>query len=91
MSQKSESYAQSDLYKIRHTAAHVLAQAVLEKYPNAKLGIGPPIDNGFYYDFDLGIDKKGKPISFKPDDLEDLEKRMRRIIAGQFSFALSGD
>ena len=85
MSQKSESYEHSDLYKIRHTAAHVLAQAVLEKYPDAKLGIGPPIDNGFYYDFDLGIDEKGKPISFKPDDLADLEKRMRRIIAGQYS------
>ncbi len=84
MSQISESYAQSDLYKIRHTAAHVLAQAVLEKYPDAKLGIGPPIDDGFYYDFDLGVDNKDKPISFKPDDLADLEKRMRRIIAGQF-------
>lgn len=84
MSQISESYAQSDLYKIRHTAAHVLAQAVLEKYPDAKLGIGPPIDDGFYYDFDLGVDNKGKPISFKPDDLLDLEKRMRHIIAGQF-------
>ena len=85
MSQQNEIYEQSDLYKIRHTAAHVLAQAVLEKYPDAKLGIGPPIENGFYYDFDLGVDEEGKPISFKPDDLSDLEKGMRRIIAGQFS------
>ncbi len=84
MSLLNELYEQSDLYKIRHTAAHVLAQAVLEKYPDAKLGIGPPIDNGFYYDFDLGVDEEGKPISFKPDDLSDLEKRMRQIIGGQF-------
>ena len=47
-------YEDSKLYRIRHTAAHVLAQAVLELYPDAKLGIGPPIENGFYYDFDLG-------------------------------------
>ena len=41
------------LYRIRHSCAHILAQAVLEKYPSAKLGVGPPIENGFYYDFDL--------------------------------------
>ena len=84
MSQQNEAYEQSDLYKIRHTAAHVLAQAVLEKYPEAMLGIGPPIENGFYYDFDLGMDESGKSITFKPDDLSDLEKRMRKIIAGQY-------
>ncbi len=84
MSQQNESYEQSELYKIRHTAAHVLAQAVLEKYPDAKLGIGPPIENGFYYDFDLGLDESGKYITFKPDDLSELEKRMRQIVAGQF-------
>ena len=43
----------SNLYKIRHSLAHILAQAVLEIRPNAKLGFGPPIDYGFYYDFDL--------------------------------------
>ena len=75
-------YEQSKLYRIRHTAAHVLAQAVLEMYPDAQLGIGPPIENGFYYDFDLGVDESGKPITFKPDDLPKLEKRMRQIIAG---------
>jgi threonyl-tRNA synthetase len=73
-------YEQSDLYKIRHTAAHVLAQAVLEMYPEAKLGIGPPIEDGFYYDFDLGIDENGRSHTFKPEDLPELEKRMRRII-----------
>ena len=63
----------SDLYKIRHSLAHVLAQAVLEIRPNAKLGFGPPIDSGFYYDFDLT-----EPLS--PEDLPMLEKRMRQII-----------
>ena len=42
------------LYKIRHSAAHIMAEAVLELYPEAKIAIGPPIENGFYYDFDLG-------------------------------------
>ena len=63
----------SDLYKIRHSLAHVLAQAVLEIRPGAKLGFGPPVDNGFYYDFDLE-----EPLT--PEDLPKLEKRMRHII-----------
>ena len=58
---------------IRHSAAHVLAQAVQEMFPEAKLGIGPPITDGFYYDFDV-------PRAFTPDDLEALEKRMRKIV-----------
>ena len=74
------------LYKIRHSAAHVMAQAVLERYPDAKLAIGPPIDDGFYYDFDLGIEEDGKPRSFSPDDLEAIQKRMRQIIAGKHEF-----
>ncbi|MCP4425358.1 MAG: hypothetical protein GY803_12755 [Chloroflexi bacterium] len=82
MSQNNVPYEESHLYRIRHTAAHVLAQAVLELYPGARLGIGPPIADGFYYDFDLGVDEKGKPRAFKPDDLQRLEKRMRQIIAG---------
>ncbi len=83
MSENEISYEQSKLYRIRHTAAHVLAQAVLELYPQAKLGIGPPIANGFYYDFDLGVDEDGKARTFTPDDLVQLEWRMRQIIAGQ--------
>ena len=75
-------YEQSDLYRIRHTAAHILAQAVLEMYPEAKLGIGPPIEDGFYYDFDLGVGDDDRPRTFKPDDLVKLEKRMRQIIVG---------
>ncbi len=58
---------------IRHSAAHVLAQAVQELFPDAKLGIGPPITDGFYYDFDV-------PAAFTPEDLQKLEKRMRAII-----------
>lgn len=74
------------LYKIRHSAAHVMAQAVLELYPEAKIAIGPPIDTGFYYDFDLGQDEKGKARTFSPEDLEQIEKRMRQIIAGKHQF-----
>ena len=82
----ANNYQSSDLYKIRHSAAHVMAQAVLDLYPEAKLGIGPPIEDGFYYDFDLGQDEDGRPRSFKPEDLEAIEKEMRRIIAGKYPF-----
>jgi threonyl-tRNA synthetase len=58
---------------LRHSTAHVLAQAVQDLFPEAKLGIGPPIENGFYYDFDV-------PRPFHPDDLERLERRMQEII-----------
>ncbi|MGB3771686.1 MAG: threonine--tRNA ligase [Rhodococcus sp. (in: high G+C Gram-positive bacteria)] len=58
---------------IRHSAAHVLAQAVQELFPAAKLGIGPPIENGFYYDFDV-------ENPFTPDDLTKLEKKMKQIV-----------
>lgn len=58
---------------IRHSCAHVLAQAVQDLFPDAKLGIGPPITDGFYYDFDV-------PQPFTPEDLEALEKRMRQIL-----------
>ena len=58
---------------LRHSAAHVLAQAVQDQFPEAKLGIGPPIENGFYYDFDV------EP-PFVPEDLEKIETRMRKII-----------
>ena len=74
------------LYKIRHSTAHVMAQAVMELYPDAKLAIGPPIENGFYYDFDLGSDSDGKPLAFSPEDLEKIEKRMRQIVAGKHEF-----
>jgi threonyl-tRNA synthetase len=58
---------------LRHSTAHVLAQAVQDLFPDAKLGIGPPIENGFYYDFDV-------EVPFHPEDLEKIETRMRKII-----------
>ena len=61
------------LMVMRHSTAHVLAQAVQHINPSAKLGIGPPIDNGFYYDFDV-------ETPFTPDDLKAIEKRMEQIV-----------
>jgi len=58
---------------LRHSAAHVLAQAVQELHPDAKLGIGPPVENGFYYDFDVA-----EP--FSPGDLKAIEQKMRQIV-----------
>ena len=72
-------YEKSDLYRIRHSAAHVMAQAVVELIPEAKYTIGPPIEDGFYYDFDL-------PRSLTPEDLAVIEKRMREIVQGSFNF-----
>jgi threonyl-tRNA synthetase len=71
---EDELSAPSDfLSRMRHTTTHVMAQAVNEIFPDAKLGIGPVIENGFYYDFDL-------PRSLTPDDLEEIERRMTRIV-----------
>jgi threonyl-tRNA synthetase len=75
-------YEDSNLYKVRHSSAHVMAQAVIEMFPDGKVAIGPPIDDGFYYDFDL-------PRALTPEDLEILEKRMREIFAGKFQFEKS--
>jgi threonyl-tRNA synthetase len=77
--QPEERYEDSTLYRIRHSAAHVMAQAVLEFYPQAKYTIGPPVENGFYYDFDL-------PQPLVLEDLEKIEKRMRQIISGGHTF-----
>jgi threonyl-tRNA synthetase len=65
---------------IRHSAAHVLAQAVQQEFPEAKLGIGPPIRDGFYYDFQVD-----RP--FTPEDLAKLESRMKKIIKGAQRFS----
>lgn len=62
------------LYRLRHSLAHILAQAVLQIRPQAQLGFGPPVDTGFYYDFDFG----DEPVT--ADDLKDLTKRMQKII-----------
>ncbi len=58
---------------LRHSAAHVMAQAVQELFPDARLGIGPPVENGFYYDFDVRD-------PFSPGDLKSIEQRMRKIV-----------
>ncbi|RPJ52032.1 MAG: threonine--tRNA ligase [Chloroflexi bacterium] len=76
---RHERYEESKLFRVRHSAAHVMAQAVLEKFPGAKIAIGPAIEDGFYYDFDL-------PRPLTPEDLEQIEKRMRQIIQGEYPF-----
>ncbi|HSH04404.1 MAG TPA: threonine--tRNA ligase [Anaerolineae bacterium] len=79
-------YEESELYRIRHSAAHVMAEAVLTFFPEAKLAIGPPIAEGFYYDFDLGKDENGKPITFSEDDLNNIEKKMKQLLKKNASF-----
>ena len=79
LQQAQEKYEESHLYKIRHSAAHIMAQAVVEMFPEAKYTIGPPVENGFYYDFDL-------PRNLLPEDLEQIEKRMRQIVQGKHEF-----
>ena len=74
------------LYRPRHSAAHVLAHAVLDFFPDAKLGIGPPVADGFYYDFDLGRNSDGTPRTFSYEDLQRLEDRMREIIRENSAF-----
>ncbi len=77
--EKKEQTYDEELYRIRHSAAHVMAQAVLEMFPEGKIAIGPPIKDGFYYDFDL-------PRPLTPEDLEKIEERMREIIKGKHPF-----
>jgi len=67
-------------YKIRHSLAHVCAQAVQIHYPNVQFGFGPPTDNGFYYDFDFGEEK------VEEKDLKKIEKSMKKIIGQKQSF-----
>ena len=72
------------LRRMRHSAAHVLAQVVLQLFPDGKIAIGPPIDTGFYYDFDL-------PRPLTPEDLTEIQKRMRKEDAPQSSLCLGSD
>src|SRR5512136_2084232 len=67
------------LHRIRHSASHVMAQAVLELFPGGKIAIGPAIEDGFYYDFDL-------PRALLPEDLDTIESRMREIIREDYAF-----
>lgn len=82
-------YQESELYKIRHSAAHVMAEAVLHFYPEAKLAIGPPIEDGFYYDFDLGKNDDGTPITFSPEDIENIEAQMKKLLKSNAKFEKS--
>ncbi|NMB54616.1 MAG: threonine--tRNA ligase [Leptolinea sp.] len=79
MIDKKAEYEASHLYRIRHSTAHIMAQAVLEQFPEGKVAIGPAIEDGFYYDFDL-------PRALTPEDLESIEKRMRGIIQSKIKF-----
>lgn len=78
MSEK-QNHEEEYLHRLRHSASHVMAQAVLEKFPEGKVAIGPPIESGFYYDFDL-------PRPLTPEDLEEIESRVREIIAEGHDF-----
>lgn len=79
-------YEQSDLYKVRHSVAHVLAEAVRLFYPEVKLAIGPPIEDGFYYDFDLGRDENGKVITFAPEDVARIEAKVKVLLQDAAAF-----
>lgn len=74
--------SEAEMEKIRHSCSHVLAQAVLQMFPDAKLGIGPSIEHGFYYDFDL-------PRTLIPEDLPLLEKKMKHIVKQNQKFNYS--
>lgn len=67
--------SKDDLYKIRHSMAHILAQAIKHEFPTAKLGFGPPTETGFYYDFDFGN------FEFKKEHLKVVTKRMKKILS----------
>jgi len=79
MSQSDSEYKDTLLYRVRHSTAHIMAEAVLDKFPSTKVAIGPAIEDGFYYDFDL-------PRPLTVDDLDDIEKRMREIIQKKVPF-----
>ncbi len=72
------------LQTIRHSCAHVMAQAILRLYPGTKIAIGPAIDNGFYYDFDFSTTTTGSKPS--ENDFQAIEKEMRKILAGNHEF-----
>jgi len=69
-----------DLHTLRHSCSHIMAQAVQNLYPNAKLAIGPAIDNGFYYDFDI------EGVTLNEDDLSKIEKEMKKLVEMDLTF-----
>src|SRR5947208_8051920 len=74
-----DSVGYSPLQRMRHSAAHVMAEAVQEMFPGARFAIGPAIEDGFYYDFEL-------PRPLTPADFPEIEQRMANIIAGNYPF-----
>src|ERR1700730_14678369 len=77
--ERKADHGDEKLYALRHSAAHVMAGAVLDLFPEAKLGFGPPITDGFYYDFDL-------PRPLTPDDLGKIEAKMREVAKQDMPF-----
>lgn len=76
-----QNYQDSQLYRIRHSTAHIMAEAMLERFPEAHIAIGPPIEDGFYYDFKL-------PRPATEEDLQWVENRMKEIIRGKHDFTV---
>src|SRR5947209_17530321 len=74
-----ESVSYPPIQRMRHSAAHVMAEADQEMFPDARFATGPAIDDGFYYDFDL-------PRALTPDDLPEIERRMKRIVEEKYPF-----
>src|SRR2546429_9019265 len=74
-----ESVSYTPIQRMRHSAAHIMAEAVQEIFPDARFAIGPAIDDGFYYDFEL-------PRALTPDDLPEIEKRINRIREANLPF-----
>ena len=76
----------SKIETIRHSLAHIMALAVQELYPKIKFGMGPAVENGFYYDFALPAEPSGKRANFTPSDLPKIEKKMRELIKKDLPF-----
>jgi threonyl-tRNA synthetase len=79
---RTPDHGSDELYALRHSAAHVMAGAVLELFPDAKFGFGPPVTDGFYYDFDL-------PRALQPEDLAKIEERMAAMVKKDVPFERS--
>jgi len=79
MAEASNDKSADKLYRVRHSTAHLMAAAILEMFPDARLAIGPPIKDGFYYDFEL-------PRALSPDDFEEIEERMTKLVKSNVPF-----
>ena len=85
----NQSVAYTPLQRMRHSAAHVMAEAVQDLFPGARFAIGPAIEDGFYYDIELPRDADGRPRAFTPEDLSAIEARMRQSVAAKHAFRQS--